>query len=81
MVSSRGTGSFSPVQGALQPSAAAARLAPFIRQPALAYGLLGVLRPMPAVGFGVSAPYNVTAASASLRSPAPQTRQGGRGWA
>ena len=46
MVSSRGTGSFSPVQGALQPSAAAARLAPFIRQPALAYGLLGVLRPM-----------------------------------
>jgi len=28
--------------------AADVRLAPFIRQPALAYGLLGVLRPMPA---------------------------------
>jgi len=36
-------------------AAADVRLAPFIRQPALAYGLLGVLRPMLAGPFGVSA--------------------------
>ena len=34
--------------------AADVRLSPFIRQPALAYGLLVVLRPMPTVLFGES---------------------------
>jgi len=35
--------------------AADVRLVPFIRQPALSYGLFGVLRPMLAGPFGVSA--------------------------
>jgi len=44
------------------------RLAPFIRQPALAYGLFVVLRPMLAGPFGVSA-----ATKAGIFSSSPKS--------